>query len=378
MKIVLAIDSFKGSLASAQAEQAVAEGIRRVYPDAEVVSYPVSDGGEGIVDSLYSCIGGDIVEMYALNPFGEKIKAEYVITGDNTAIIETAKTAGIMLVPKNRLNPLVATTFGVGEMIADAIKKGCRKFILGIGGSATNDCGTGMLTALGFEFYDKDEKAVPQGAIGIKDIATLKRDNVILELAECEFTVACDVINPLCGKNGASYVFAPQKGATSEMCKDMDKWFFDFSNTVRKYYPESNPDFEGSGAAGGMGYALRTFLNAKLKSGIELIIEKIGIEKDIKNADLVITGEGKIDKQTAMGKLPSGIAKIAKKYDKPVIAFSGVTAEDAFECNKNGIDAFFSAISSVCTYEEAMDFETAYKNLANVAEQAMRALKINI
>ena len=377
MKVVLAIDSFKGSLTSEQAENAVSEGILRVYPDAVISAYPIADGGEGTVEALQSYMGGKRERVFASNPLGRKIECEYVITENKTAIIEMSAAAGITLLSKNELNPLITTTYGVGEMIADAIKKGCRSFIIGIGGSATNDGGIGMLQSLGFGVLDKSGKQAPQGAGGLKDIYSINAENAISELSECSFTVACDVKNPLCGENGCSKIFGPQKGADKKTVEKMDEWMLKFAEVVKGFNPNSDMNFAGAGAAGGLGFALKAFLNAKLESGIELIIKETGIEESIKNADIVITGEGRFDSQTAMGKVPGGIAWIAKKYNKTVIAFSGSVTKDARACNKSGIDAYFPILREVCTLQDAMNFKNAYENLADTVEQVFNlVLKI--
>ena len=376
MNVVIAIDSFKGSLSSIKAGNAVREGIKRVYPDADISISPVADGGEGTVSALTNGMGGEIQTVTASDPLGRRITCEYGIVGD-TAIIEIAAAAGITLLKKEELNPLFATTYGAGELIKDAISKGCRSFIVGIGGSATNDGGTGMLTALGFEFLDKDGIQVQRGAIGVKDICSVKTDNVVPELSECVFEVACDVTNTLCGEQGASRIFAPQKGADSKMVEDMDLWLSRYAETVKRYYPDSDMNYSGAGAAGGLGFAFMTFLNAKLTNGIELVMKRTGLENLVKSADVVITGEGRLDGQSIMGKVPSGVAKIAKKYGKTVFAFAGAVSDDAKICNKNGIDAFFPIVKRPCTLQEAMDEENAYINLADTVEQVFRVFKNN-
>ena len=374
MKVVLAIDSFKGSLSSQRAEDAVECGIKRAVSDADIVSYPIADGGEGLTEALIRCMNGKMKETVATDPLGRKISSEYAVADDGTAIIEMAKAAGITLVDKSELNPLVATTYGVGELIADAIKNGSRSFIVGLGGSAANDCGIGMLQALGFEFTDKDGKNVAFGANGVRDVCCISDKNAMPELSECEFRIACDVSNPLCGEKGASMVFAPQKGATPKMCQMMDEWFFEFAEKVKGFNPDSDMNSPGAGAAGGTGFALMSFLNARLESGIDMIIDKIGIENDIANADIVVTGEGRIDRQTVMGKVPGGVSRLAKKYGKTVLAFCGCVSDDARECNENGIDAFFPILRQPCSVEDAMDSDKAYKNLADTSEQVFRLI----
>ncbi len=284
--------------------------------------------------------------------------------------------AGITLIQDSERNPMNTTTFGVGEMILDAISKGCRKFVIGIGGSATNDGGVGMLQALGFEFLDGKGKQVLHGAKGLKDIASIRIDHAVKELKECSFCVACDVKNVLCGDNGCSAIYGPQKGATPEMIKDMDLWLENYAHITKQTIPDSDKNIPGTGAAGGMGFAFLSYLNATLMSGIELVMKETELEKHIKDADLVITGEGRLDGQSYMGKAPVGVAKLAKKYNKQVIAFSGCVTDDAVTCNEHGIDAFFPIVRKPCTLEEAMNVDIAYKNLKDTARQVFRLISM--
>lgn len=376
MKIVISIDSFKGSVNSLEAAHAVKEGILNIYSDSDIIEFPIADGGEGTVDALCSDSNGKIVKLIVTGPLGLPVEAFYGITeSTNTAIIEMSSAAGLPLVPLNKRNPLYTTTYGVGQIIVDAINKGCRKFIIGIGGSATNDAGVGMLQALGFGFKDIDNNDIKFGAIGLKDICHIKCENVVEELSKCEFRIACDVKNPLFGPDGCSYVYGPQKGADDISVKQMDEWIKSYSSLVKNVFPKSDPDFPGCGAAGGMGYAFKTFLNAYLEPGVDIILSEIKIENAIKNADIVITGEGRLDSQTVMGKAPAGVAKIAKKYNKPVIAFSGCVADDANICNKYGIDAFFPILRQISTIEQALDKEVTIRNLSETAEQVFRLIK---
>lgn len=373
MKIVVAIDSFKGSLSSLQAGNAVKDAICRLNNSAEVVVKPLADGGEGTVEALAETSNSKTVELEVKGPLLNPVIAKYCILRDNnTAVIEMASASGITLISSDERNPLKTTTYGVGELIRDAIAKGCRRFIVGIGGSATNDGGTGMLSALGFEFLDKNNNPIALGARGLKDLHTIKFDNVIPELKECSFNIACDVTNPLCGENGCSAIFGPQKGATTQMIYDMDKWLENYAQIARRFLTNADKDHSGAGAAGGLGFAFLSFTNATLKSGIEIVLEEINIEEYIKNADIVVTGEGRLDAQTIMGKAPIGVAKLAKKYGKKVIAFSGCVTDDAEVCNEHGIDAFFPVLRGVTTLEEALDTNNAYKNLEATAYQVFR------
>lgn len=376
MNIVIAIDSFKGSLTTLQAGNAAAAGIQRVYPNAETQIFPIADGGEGTVDALVSGLHGTYRTAAVSDPLGREISACYGILSNNTAVIEMAAASGLPLLSPAERNPLHTTTYGFGQLIRDAIGYGCRNFILGIGGSATNDGGVGCLQALGFDFLDKNGKQVAFGAKGLSDIVHISDENAMPELKDCTFHVACDVKNPLCGENGCSAVFAPQKGADAEMIAKMDKDLRHFAELTKPVNPDADPDHAGAGAAGGLGFGLMSYLHATLKSGIDLIIRETGLEEAIRYADLVITGEGCLDAQTAMGKAPVGIAKIAKKYGKPVIAFSGVVKDGAAQCNAAGIDAFFPILRGVGTLEDAMDTENAAKNLSDTAEQVGRLIHV--
>ena len=377
MRAVIAIDSLKGSLSSIEAGQAIAEGIRKADAKADVVIRPLADGGEGTVEALVCGMNGTLQHVKVTGPLGESVVCEYgIIAETKTAVIEMSGAAGITLVPDAKKNPLYTTTYGVGEVIRDAIEKGCRRFIVGIGGSATNDGGIGMLQELGYGFLNKDGQQVPFGAIGLKELETITDTYVLPELAECEFKIACDVTNPLCGENGCSAVYGPQKGANPSMIMEMDKWLRYYAALAREKFPKANPNESGTGAAGGLGFAFLTFTNAVLESGIKIVLEETKLESYVKGADVVVTGEGRLDFQTAMGKAPVGVAGLAKKFDIPVLAFAGSVTKDATECNKNGIDAFFPILRGISTLEEAMKPENAKQNLTDTAEQAFRLFNI--
>lgn len=377
MKVVVAIDSLKGSLSSLEAGHAVSEGIHRVFPEAEVIVRPLSDGGEGTVEALTSGMSGSIQKTTVTGPLGRPVEAVYgILPESNTAIMEMSAAAGITLVNERERNPLNTTTYGVGEMIRDAIDKGCRHFIMGIGGSATNDGGIGMLQALGYGILDKEGRQVSFGAKGLKEINKITDDSVIPELKDCSFRVACDVTNTLCGEQGCSAVFGPQKGATSAMIEQMDKWLAHYAALTGEKYPRANRNQAGTGAAGGLGFAFLSYTNAVLESGIRIILEETKLEEYIKTADIVVTGEGRLDAQTVMGKAPIGVAEIAKKYGKKVIAFCGCVTEEAVECNNHGIDAYFPILRNVVSLEEAMDSGNAGKNMAETVEQVFRLINI--
>lgn len=379
MNIAIAIDSFKGSLTSMEAGRACMDGIKRVFPQSQVKIFPIADGGEGTVDALTEGMGGKTECIRVTGPLGQKVDATYgIIPTTSTAVIEMSAASGITLVPEKDRNPLYTTTYGVGEIIAHAIGKGCRSFIVGIGGSATNDGGVGMLQALGFSFTDENGNDIPKGASGLEKLCSIDASNALAELSECSFSIACDVKNPLCGNDGCSAVYGPQKGADPEMIEKMDKWLLSYAKLAKESFPHADENFPGSGAAGGMGFAFRTFLGGELKNGINMILAETGIEEYIKSSDYVITGEGRLDSQTVMGKAPAGVAAIAKKYSKPVIAFSGSVTADAGVCNSHGIDAFFPVLRRITTLEEAMEKSQAAKNMADTAEQVFRTLRINM
>lgn len=364
MKILISIDSLKGSLSSIEAGNAIKKGILKVKEDAQVKILPLADGGEGTVDALVQGMNGKKETIEVTGPIAKKVDATYgLLKNTSTAIIEIAQASGLTLVPTELRNPLYTTTYGVGEIIKEAINKGYRNFIVGIGGSATNDAGIGMLQALGFEFYDKNNKLVGLGGKVLNEIRHIKIENRLKELDECKFKIACDVNNPLFGKNGAAYIYGSQKGATSEIIEELDNGLRNFSKVVKNYLSKDVANVEGAGAAGGLGFAFLAFLDSKLESGIKIILEEIKLEEELKDADFVITGEGRLDNQTAMGKAPIGVAKLAKKYGVKVIGLAGATTEDAVKCNEEGIDAYFSIVNRAMTIEEAMDKATASEKI---------------
>ena len=371
MKVVIAIDSFKGSLSSLEGGEAIAEGILKANSETEIEVCPIADGGEGTVEALTIGMGGHKESIFVTGPLGEKVFCHYGIA-ENTAIIEMAVAAGLTLISEKERNPLYTTTYGVGEMIKDAIEKGCRRFIIGIGGSATNDGGIGMLQALGYGFFNHEKKQVCYGALGLSELEYITTENVLPELKECRFYIACDVTNPLCGERGSSVVFGPQKGATEQMIADMDKWLQKYALLAKKVNQKADSQYPGTGAAGGLGFAFLTFTNAVLQSGIDIVLKETKLEEKIKTADVVITGEGRLDEQTAMGKAPIGVAKIAKKYGKIVIAFAGSVTNDAVVCNQKGIDAYFPILRRIMTLEEAMKKNVAKENMVATAEQVFR------
>ena len=373
MKVVIAIDSFKGSLSSMEAGNAAKAGIRRAC-SAEIIVKPLA-GGEGTTEALVEGLGGRYVSAEVTGPLGEKTNARYGILRDGqTAVLEMAEAAGITLVDREELDPYRATTYGVGEMILDAVKRGCRRFIIGIGGSATTEGGAGMLQALGYGITDGDGKPIRHGIRDLDQIAHISMENVPEVLKECQFQIACDVKNPLCGETGAVWVYGPQKGVREEDKRIFDRKLQHFAEKTAEYTGTDHRLTEGAGAAGGLGFAFLSYLpNVELRPGIDIVIEATGLEQELKDADLVITGEGRLDFQTAMGKVPVGVARLAKRYGIKVLAFAGSVTKDAAECNSAGIDAFFPIVRGVTTLEEAMDPENAKENMVLCVEQVFRA-----
>ena len=376
MKVVVAIDSLKGSLTSLEAGEAIQEGILRAIPDAEVIVRPLADGGEGTVEALTRGMNGRYEKITVTDPLGRPTDAVYGILEDShTAILEMSAAAGITLIDAKDRNPMNTTTYGVGELIKDAIGKGCRHFFIGIGGSATNDGGIGMLQALGYRMLNAEGKQVSFGAKGLAELVSITDKDVLPELKECTFQIACDVKNPLCGEQGCSAVFGPQKGATPEMIAQMDSWLGKYALLTANHYKGADSNYPGTGAAGGMGFAFLSYMNAELRSGVQIVLEETKLEEYVKDADIVVTGEGCLDGQSVMGKAPIGVAALAKKHHKKVIAFAGCVTEDAKVCNQNGMDAFFPILRNVVTREEAMQAENARRNMTDTAEQVFRLIK---
>ncbi len=373
LKVLIAIDSMKGSLGSVEGGEAIAAGVRRVFPDAICTVRPLSDGGEGTVVSLVEGLGGEYRTINVTGPLGDPVRATYGIVGGDTAVMEMAEAAGITLIAPERRDARLTTTYGVGEMILSAVRDGCRRFIVGIGGSATNDAGAGMLQALGYRLLDSDGAEIPRGGAALAKIASIDASAAEPALRECVFKIACDVENPLCGPSGASAVFGPQKGAAGEIVTELDAALSRFADVAG-----GDRDAPGAGAAGGLGFAFMRFLSGALQSGVKLVLDETRFDSYVENADIVVTGEGRLDAQTAMGKAPAGVAAAAKRRGKNVIAFAGVVSDDASALNDKGIDAFFPIIRSVVTLEEALDKKNAAANLAATAEQVFRCLRLTV
>lgn len=379
MNVIVAIDSLKGSLSSLQAGAAAKAGILRAIPDAIVSVKPVADGGEGTVTALVSGLSGRSVTIAVTGPLGETVEATYGILPDHTAVIEMAEAAGLPLVSAEKRNPMITTTYGVGEMILHALDEGCRSFIIGIGGSATNDGGTGMLRALGCRFRKADGSEIALGAQELSELATIETEALDPRLKESHFSIACDVTNPLCGPSGASYIFAPQKGADPATVRKLDAALAHLADMTAVTLATDLRDQPGAGAAGGLGFAFASYLNGTLRPGVDIVLDAVLPESELRAADIVVTGEGRFDGQTAMGKAPVGIASRAKACGCKVIVLAGSVEHSgarATQQNPPLIDAVFPILPGVLTLEEAMREEAAYENMEFTAEQVFRVVGI--
>ena len=362
MKIVIASDSFKGSMSSLDVATAATAGVIDVYPDSEIVSVNVADGGEGTVEAIVDALGGEIVKVQVSDPLGREIETCYGIAGE-TAILEMAAASGLPLLAVEERNPWATSTLGTGEMIMDAIARGCRKFLVGIGGSATNDAGIGMLQAMGFRFYDANGELITQGCGGVLgSIAHIDDSLVSAAIKESQFTVACDVDTPFCGPEGAAPVFAPQKGADDEMVKRLDEGMASFAKVIAEKYAIDIVPVAGSGAAGGMGGAFRAFLGATLKKGIDMVLDAIDFDTTIQGANLVITGEGKVDFQTAKGKTAAGVLNRAKQQHIPVVAIGGCV-EMCDSLVQMGFAGIYPILEEKVPLEIAMQRDFAMNNV---------------
>lgn len=376
MKIVIAMDSFKGSMTSMEAGGAAKEGVLKVVPDADVIVRPLADGGEGTMEALCEGLGGEVACVRVSDPLGRSIDANYAIfTAENrqkTAVIEMAQAAGLTLLAEAERNPYETTTYGVGEIICDALDRGCRNFIVGIGGSATNDGGMGMLQALGYEFFDENEKEISRKCGGVQALSRVRKIytyNRRKELDNCMFRIACDVTNPLCGENGATYIYGPQKGLAEGNLASADMAMSSFADAVADVTGKDDRNVPGAGAAGGIGFAFVSMLGGELLPGAELVMQATGLENDLEDADLFLTGEGRIDAQTAMGKAPMAAARLAKEKNLKctVIAFAGQIMPGAERCLENGIDEMRVITPEGMTKEQAMEKDIAKKNMIEAA-----------
>ena len=376
MKIVVLMDSLKGSLSSMEAGEAVREGILSTIKDAEVSVYPFADGGEGSLEAFLRADGNSRkICVHVSDPLGRPVDAYYGVLSDGTVVVEIAQAAGLCRLSPEERNPLVTSTRGVGELIRHAAENGYRSFLVALGGSATNDCGLGMLRALGYEFTDDQNQPVAEGAQGLSDVCSVNDENVLSSLGECTFLIAGDVSNPLYGEQGASAVFGPQKGASKEDVIQMDLWMRRFAKIVQERYPNADPMAAGTGAAGGLGFAFRTFLGGEFHPGAQMLLHKTGLEQEIASSDLVITGEGRIDAQTVMGKAPIRIAQAAKKYGKPVIAIAGCLGDGAKECLAHGIDLIIPAVAGPKADVKDLEHDRATENIRCAATEAMEQFR---
>ena len=371
MKIVIAVDSFKGCLSSSSIAKAVEEGIFNTLPECEVIKVPIADGGEGTVEALVDATQGKKITLPVHNPLMQPIHAGYGMTGDGrTAIIEMSAASGLNLIPLKPGNIMNTTTYGTGEMIADAIKRGCRNFIIGVGGSATNDAGTGMMQALGVRFTDDTGKEVEKGGKSLSAIRHIDTQNQLPELQDCTFHIATDVTNPFYGPQGAAYIFGPQKGGDEEQIKILDRGMKHLAGLIFETTGKDISYLPGSGAGGGMGGGCVAFLQATISSGIELIMDYLRFDEFIQGADLLITGEGRMDRQTLFGKVPVGIARAAASRHIPVIAITGqvdTTADKALR--EAGLSAIFPIHPAPISLEKAMQPDYAYRNIRRTVEQ---------
>jgi len=377
LKIVIAPDSFKGNLTASQVASFIEEGVRRVCPEAEILKVPMADGGEGTLQSLIDATGGRIVVEEVLGPLGQRVKAEYGILGDcETAVIEMAIASGLSLVPANRRNPLLTTTYGTGELIIAALNEGCRRIIVGIGGSATVDGGAGMAQALGAKLLNSQGAQIGFGGGSLPDLEKIDVSKIDPRANGVQIIVASDVKNPLLGSSGAASIYGPQKGATPDMVKTLEEGLRNFSAIIRRDLGKDIKDIPGAGAAGGLGAGFMAFLDAKVASGVDTVIEITRLAEKLKDTDLVITGEGRMDRQTIYGKTPIGVAKIAKKYGVPVVAIVGEASEDVGVVYEHGIDGIITAISSPMTRAQAMS--RAPELIPSAAEHLIRLINIGI
>jgi glycerate kinase len=377
MRIVVAPDSFKGSASAVAVAKAMEQGVLSVFPKAKVIQIPIADGGEGTIEAFIVATGGQIITENVLGPLGNPIEAHWGILGDGeTAVIEMAAASGLPLVPQEKRNPRITTTFGTGELIKAALDRGIRKLIIGIGGSATNDGGMGMACALGVRFLDAVGNSLPSGGAALQQLVTIDVSQIDVRLAETAIVVACDVDNPLCGPRGASAIYGPQKGATREMIAELDASLAKFAAIAKSTTGKDVAEYPGAGAAGGLGAGLLLFTNAQLLPGVDIVLEAVRFADIAKDADLIITGEGRTDFQTACGKAPVGVSRIAKQYNIPTFCVSGSLGKQYEEVYSLGIDGLMSIISSPMNLAECMEnalelIQAATERLCRIINKSM-------
>lgn len=375
MKIVIAPDSYKESLSAQEVATQIEAGFREIFPDASYVKLPVADGGEGTVEAMVAATQGRIVEVQVTGPLGDNIDAFFGLSGDEkTAFIEMAAASGLERVPCAQRNPLLTTSYGTGELIRSALDHGVKHCIIGIGGSATNDGGAGMAQALGAKLLDAQGEPIGFGGGALDALERVDVSELDQRINSCRFEVACDVTNPLTGKLGASAVFGPQKGATSAMIVQLDNALKHYAEVIRHSLEIDVDQVPGSGAAGGMGAALLAFCGAELRQGIEIVTDALGLDELVRDASLVITGEGRIDSQTVHGKVPIGVARVAKRYNKPVVGIAGSLTADVGVVHEHGLDAVFSVLYTICSLEEALD--NAAANVRMTARNVAATIKL--
>ncbi len=375
MKIVIAPDSWKESLTALEVANAIEDGFRQIFPDAEVIKIPMADGGEGTVEAMVAATQGRIVNLSVTGPLGEPVDAFYGLSGnEQQAFIEMAAASGLESVPAARRDPRITTSWGTGELIRHALDAGVRHIIIGLGGSATNDGGAGMVQALGAGLLDAHGEQIAFGGEALRQLERIDLTQLDPRLAECRIEVACDVTNPLTGNDGATAVFGPQKGATPEMVQQLDRALAHYGKVIERDLDKSVMTLQGGGAAGGMGVALYAFCGADLRQGIEIVTQALGLDDAVRAADLVITGEGRIDSQTIHGKVPIGVARVAKRYQLPVIGIAGSLTADVEVVYDHGLDAIFSVIPRICTLDDAL--VNAAENLRMTARNIAAVIKM--
>ncbi|OEZ63612.1 glycerate kinase [Duganella sp. HH105] len=375
MKIVIAPDSFKESLTAMAVANEIEAGFREFYPDAEYVKLPVADGGEGTVQAMIDASGGRRVNLQVSGPLGEPVEAFYGLMGDGaTAVIEMAAASGLELVPTALRDPLRTSSYGTGQLIRNALDAGARRFVLGVGGSATNDGGAGMVQALGGRLLDADGVELPPGGGALDRLQGIDLSGLDGRIKDCVFDIACDVSNPLVGPQGASHIFGPQKGATPAMVDQLDANLRHYADVIERELGQQVADVPGAGAGGGIGAAMLVFLGGSLRPGSEIVTAAVGLDAAVADADLVITGEGRIDSQTIHGKTPVGVARVAQRHGKPVIAIAGCLAPGAAVVHGHGIAAVFSAVSRPCTVEQAL--AEAAQNVRSAARNVAAVLSL--
>ena len=375
MKIVIAPDPYKESLSALEVAAAIEAGFSEIFPDAEYVKIPVADGGEGTVEAMVAATQGSIVRLTVTGPLGAPVEAFYGLSGDErSAFIEMAAASGLELVPSAQRDPLITNSYGTGELIKNALDRGVDHIIIGIGGSATNDGGSGMMQALGARLLDQQGNEIAFGGGALPQLARIEIDQLDKRIQQCRIEVACDVTNPLTGEEGASAIFGPQKGATPELVKQLDKALAHYAEIIHRDLDIDVLHIAGGGAAGGMGAALHAFCQAELRRGIEIVTEALGLADQVKDADLVITGEGRIDSQTINGKVPIGVAKVAKKFNKPVIGIAGSLTADVGVVHQHGLDAVFSVLFSIGSLEDAL--ANAAQNVRLTARNVAATIKV--